>query len=219
MRSLFQRSFCALVLLTLLAAAPAFAQDVPTSAPSATPIGTTNTALTPTLARAPQTATLAATLDALATPAPTIQRNVAPFNPLTQADLSVLTGNVQRPNAIAYLDGLLYIACTGDSTIYETDSVSGQTRTYIWGVMNTHSLIAEADSSGALTLWIPDYDSNSLVRVTRGSLQRVARDLAGPWGITDVNQDYFLVTNVRNNSVTQIDRAGEVNTLIEGLAA
>src|SRR5688572_17543621 len=33
---------------------------------------------------------------------------------LTQADLSVLTGNVQRPNGVTWHDGNLYASCSGD---------------------------------------------------------------------------------------------------------
>jgi hypothetical protein len=143
-----------------------------------------------------------------------------PFEPLTQSDLNVLTGNVQRPNGIAFLDGMLYIACTGDSTIYETDSVTGSTRTYIWGVNNAHTLIAEAGSSpNALTLWVPDYNNNTLTRVLRGSATPVVRDLSTPWGIIDVEQAYFLITSVRGGSVERITRDGERSTVVTNLVA
>jgi hypothetical protein len=212
MRVFFQRVLIALVILTVLAVAPAFAQDnAPTSAPSATPFPANDAT------RTPISPTLAATFDLIATPMP--PREAAPFDPLTQSDLSVLTGNVQRPNAIAYLDGMLYIACTGDSTIYATDSVTGQTRTYIWGVLNAHTLVAEADSNDVLSLWIPDYDSNSLVRVTRGAVTRIARDLSGPWGIVDLGDESFLISNVRGNSITQVARDGTANVVIDGLSS
>lgn len=153
------------------------------------------------------------------TPSPTSDRSSIPFEPRMQSDLNVLTGNVQRPNGLTYLDGMLYISCTGDSTIYETDAVTGSTRTYLWGVMNAHTLIAERDNDQVLTLWIPDYQSNTLTRIRRGSLQPIVRNLESPWGITDVNSEYFLVTSLRLNTVERIDREGRRRMLIEGLAA
>jgi DNA-binding beta-propeller fold protein YncE len=136
-----------------------------------------------------------------------------------QSDLNVLTGNVQRPNGLTYLDGMLYISCTGDNTIYETNAATGSTRTYLWGVMNAHTLIAERDESRELTLWIPDYQSNALVRIRRGSLQTIVRNLQSPWGIVDVSSAYFLVTSLRSNTVERIDRDGRRQVWIEGLAA
>lgn len=155
----------------------------------------------------------------ISTPTPNAAPTNSVFEPRLQSDLSVLTGNVQRPNGLTYLDGMLYIACTGDNTIYETNSVTGSTRTYIWGVMNAHTLFAERDSNDVLTLWIPDYQSNALTRIRRGSLQTVVRNLDSPWGITDIDSEHFLVTSLRSNTVEQIDRDGQRQVIIEGLAA
>ncbi len=153
------------------------------------------------------------------TPTPSAESSAASFEPRLQSDLNVLTGNVQRPNGLTYLDGMLYISCTGDNTIYETDAVTGSTRTYLWGVMNAHTLFAERDENDVLTLWIPDYQSNALTRIVRGSLQTVVRDLETPWGITDLNTESFLVTSLRANSVERIERDGRRQVIIEGLAA
>jgi DNA-binding beta-propeller fold protein YncE len=155
----------------------------------------------------------------IATPTPPAERSSLLFEPRLQSDLNVLTGNVQRPNGLTYLDGMLYIACTGDNTIYETNAITGSTRTYIWGVMNAHTLVAERDNNDLLTLWIPDYQSNTLTRISRGNVQAVVRNLDSPWGITDVNSDYFLVTSLRSNTVERIERDGQRQVMIEGLAA
>src|SRR5262245_15607115 len=44
--------------------------------------------------------------------------------PFTQEDLSVLTGNIQRPNGLAWHDNKLYVSCSGDWTVYEIDQAS-----------------------------------------------------------------------------------------------
>lgn len=155
----------------------------------------------------------------ISTPIPTAERSSTPFEPRLQSDLNVLTGNVQRPNGLTYLDGMLYISCTGDNTIYETDAVTGTTRTYLWGIMNAHTLFAERDENDVLTLWIPDYQSNTLARIRRGNIQTVVRNLNTPWGITDLDAESFLVTSLRSNTVEQITRDGQRQVIIEGLAA
>ncbi len=76
------------------------------------------------------------------------------FEPFTQPDLNVLTGNVQRPNGITYYDGFLYTACTGDSTIYEIQSESGDTITYSFGLGNAHTIYVTGE--GVRDLWMPD---------------------------------------------------------------
>jgi hypothetical protein len=123
--------------------------------------------------------------------------------------LSVLTGNVQRPNGLTWFDNKLYTVCNGDFTVYEIDATSGATRTYIFGVKNAHTVYAENDDSGELTLWIPDFQSNTLVRLTRAGLRTVASNLNGPWGITYLDNDEFLVTNLFNNNVIRVNREGQ----------
>jgi hypothetical protein len=192
--------FCAALLVAavavLFAAVPAGAQQqTPTPAPSKTPTAVPTVSAT----RTPQAETV--------------------FEPLTQADLNILTGNVQRPNGIAWFDGILYTACTGDSTLYAINDTTGATVTYIWGVRNAHSLHVEADENEVLNLWVPDYQSNSLQHITRGSNETIARGFAGPWGIVDVDQEYFLLTNLLGGTVERVTREGERETVITDLSS
>lgn len=136
---------------------------------------------------------------------------------LTQADLEILTGNVQRPNGIVWHDGKLYTACTGDWTLYQLDSSTGETVTYIYGVRNAHTLYAENDANGGLVLWVPDFQSNSLARVTRNGVRPVAQNLKGPWGIAALNDQEFLVSNLLGNTLDKIDRDGKQETLVDNL--
>lgn len=156
------------------------------------------------------------------------------FDPLTQTDLSVLTGNVQRPNGIGWFDGNLYTACTGDSTIYEINDTTGATITYIFGINNAHMLHVEEDDNGVLNMWIPDYGANALSLVTRSGVRVIARNLNGPWGIVEVPAEAlpadeitegevvdtpFLITNLLGNSLVLATRDGEITPLIEDLPA
>lgn len=142
-----------------------------------------------------------------------------PFEPLTQADLNVLTGNVQRPNGITWFNDMLYTACTGDQTVYEINSRTGQTRTYIFGINNAHTLHVELDNLERLTMWVPDFAENELNLVTRSGVRRIAGDLEGPWGITMVSEELFLVSNLLGGNVASVTRDGEVEVLLEDLAA
>jgi len=94
-----------------------------------------------------------------------IDQETERLEPWTQADLSILTGNVQRPNGIIWHNNKLYTACNGDSTIYEVDDRTAVTRTYIFGIRNAHTLHAEQDSRGELNLWVPDFQANRLLRM------------------------------------------------------
>jgi hypothetical protein len=136
---------------------------------------------------------------------------------LTQADLSVLTGNVQRPNGITWHDGKLYTSCSGDWTVYQLDDTSGETVTYIYGIRNAHSLYAENGENGELTLWVPDFQSNTVNQVTRNGVRGVASHLNGPWGIAYLDQEAFVVSNLLGNNVTLISRDGESTEIISGL--
>lgn len=136
--------------------------------------------------------------------------------PFTQADLTVITANTQRPNGITWYDNTLYTICSGDSTIYEIDALTGETRQYLFGVRNAHSLYAE-DTENGLTLWIPDFEANTLVTVERGTAQNIATGLNGPWGITPINQETFLITNLRGNNAVLITDSGAVQEVISNL--
>lgn len=154
------------------------------------------------------------------TPSATPRRNDISSIPLTQADLSVLTGNVQRPNGMIWFNDYLYTICTGDWTIYQLDTRNGTTQTYIYGIRNSHSIFVEDSNGTNITLWIPDFDTNSLLRVNQNSSPRsVATDLEGPWGIALLDPNHFVVTNLVGNSIAIISRDGVVETVIDDLRA
>ncbi len=138
---------------------------------------------------------------------------------MTQADLSILTGNVQRPNGIAWLDDQLYVSCTGDWTIYQIDPDNGQTLTYIYGIRNAHTLHAENGTDNEIHLWVPDFQTNSLNDVTRNGVRVITNTLSGPWGMVEENEDAFLISNLSGNTLTRVSRAGEVETVVGGLRA
>lgn len=140
------------------------------------------------------------------------------FEPFTQDDLTVLTGNVQRPNGIDWFNGNLYTSCNGDWTLYELDAVNGDTITYSFGVRNAHTLFVEQEDNSPLDLWIPDYDVNALVRVTgQASPIVVADDIDGPWGIDYLDEDNFLITSLLSNAVLRVNRDGSKEVLTEEL--
>jgi len=145
------------------------------------------------------------------------QEPVAIVEPWTQSDLAILTGNVQRPNGITWFNNNLYTACTGDSTVYELNSVTGLTRTYIFGVHNAHTIHAEEDAAGELHLWVPDFETGRFLHVQRTGINTISADLAGPWGIQYLNDEEFLISNLRKNNVIVMNRAGEQREVIEGL--
>ena len=136
--------------------------------------------------------------------------------PLRQEDLALLTGNVQRPNAIQWYGEYLYVACNGDSTIYEINSRDASTRVYIYGVQNAHTLHV-AREEGELTIWTPDYERDALVRVTRNGVQEVREELGGPWGIAALGEQEFLVTTLKEDRVMLVYRGGAAREVMSGL--
>lgn len=137
----------------------------------------------------------------------------------TQEDLTVLVGNVQRPNGIVWLNDNLYTACSGDWTLYEIQAVTGATITYVNGIRNAYTLHAETTESG-FNLWIPDHDTNRVMLVDerRVSPQVIASEsLDAPWGITPLNDTEFLITNLRGNDIVLTNRAGETRQVLTGL--
>jgi len=138
------------------------------------------------------------------------------IDPFIQSDLSILSGNVQRPNGLVYHNGNVYASCNGDWTIYEIEAETGSTITYLWGIRNAHTIHAEDDEDGNLNLWVPDFQTNELVRVYQRSTETIAEGLEGPWGIA-AHEDDFMVSNLLGNNIAQITREGEVTPLIEGL--
>ena len=137
--------------------------------------------------------------------------------PLRQEQLFLLTGNVQRPNALYWFADYLYAACTGDSTLYEINSRDASTRPYIYGVLNAHSLHVDRDNSGILTIWAPDYERDALLRVTRSGVREVRGDLDGPWGIAALGEQDFLVTSLKQNRAMLVYRGGAAREVIQGL--
>ncbi|MDX2160631.1 MAG: hypothetical protein SF162_04835 [bacterium] len=142
-----------------------------------------------------------------------------PFEPFTQSDLEVVTGNVQRPNGIVWFNNKLYTACTGDFTLYEIDAVTGSTLAYIGGVQNAHSLYAETSDTTALSLWLPDFATGQLLHVTRQGIQRIAEDIDGAWGIAALDAEHFVITSLLENTLLQVSRDGEITPLIDSLAS
>ena len=134
----------------------------------------------------------------------------------TQADLTILTGNIQRPNGLAWYDGTLYVSCSGDWTVYAIDSASGTTTQYIYGVKNANTIYAAATSGERPSLWMPDFMSNALVVIENGVSRIVAADLAGPWGITRWSEDTFLVTNLKGNTLIAVQTDGQVQEWVNG---
>ena len=184
--------------LLLAAAAPMAAQTLGTPTPAPTKTGVP--AATPVATVSAETAS-------------------APFEPLTQDALQVLTGNVQRPNGMGWFNNFLYTACTGDGTVYEIQSETGETRTYIWGVTNAHTLYVE-EQDDTLQMWVPDYAENSLKLVTREGIDPVTEDVfEGPWGIVAEDAEHFLISNLLGNHVDRVSRQGEVEILLDGLAS
>jgi glucose/arabinose dehydrogenase len=153
-----------------------------------------------------------------ATATPQASGGQALSEPFTQDDLTLLTGNVQRPNGIAWFNDNLYIACTGDSTVYEVQSRTGETITYTGGMRNAHALHAEMEDE-AVTLWIPDFQANSLVQVRNRRTEVIASGLQGPWGIAFLNDERFIISNILGNNLVSVTREGEITALLDELAS
>lgn len=147
------------------------------------------------------------------------EEDTVSFEPFTQSELSVLTGNVQRPNGIIWYNDMLYTSCNGDWTLYEIESTSGSTITYSSGVRNAHTLYAESSNSGnTLDLYMPDYDLNAVVRVTDGSSPvTVSEGVEGAWGIAYLDEEEFLVSGLLANTIYRVNRNGSVEALLDGL--
>ena len=139
-------------------------------------------------------------------------------NPFLQEDLAMLTGNVQRPNAITWHDNHIYTICNGDWTIYKIDDRSGETITYVFGVRNGSSFIVE-DTEAGFDLWIPDTDRGTLWKVDQDRLAPVSitDQLDIPWGIARISADRFLITNARAHSIAEVSESGAVQTILTDL--
>lgn len=137
----------------------------------------------------------------------------------TQEDLAVLVGNVQRPNGFVWLDDYLFAVCNGDWTIYRIDDTTGATITFVFGVQNAHMLYAETTEEG-FNLWIPDFDTNRLLLVDQtqtAPVEIASEGLDSPWGIVALDQDTFLISNLRTNNLAIVNRNGELRIALDGL--
>ena len=152
--------------------------------------------------------------DATATPTP------VPQPPYLQGDLTLLVGNVQRPNGLVYHEGSLFTVCNGDWTIYKVDAETGESVSFVFGVHNGNSLIAETTDSG-FDLFVPDPETGTLWQLDerRQSPVKVADELAAPWGITRLDDETLLVSDTRENAIIGVDSDGVTSTLVEGLRA
>lgn len=173
-----------------------YAQDnnpTPTSAPSKTPTATP----TATKEQSEQTEE------------PPTTTHVKLDNPFTQDDLELLVGNVQRPNGIIWHNGNLYTVCNGDWTLYQINDTTGETITFVFGVKNGNTIIAE-DTETGFDLWVPDADSDTLWKVdqNRSAPVSINNQLITPWGITRAAEDNFLITNSKGNSIVNVSETG-----------
>jgi len=141
-------------------------------------------------------------------------------SPFLQSDLELMVGNVQRPNGIVWYDDALYTVCNGDWTVYKIDVRSGETVTFVFGVRNGNNIIAEATESG-FDLWVPDPDTGTLWKLDqrREAPVGIATELAAPWGIARLDDERFLLTDTRTNSIMTVPAAGERETVHSQLRA
>ena len=164
-----------------------------------------------------QTDTAAADSDAANAAEPLLTVLESPF---LQSDLELIVGNVQRPNGIVWFEDTIYTVCNGDWTIYKIDDRTGDTITYVFGVRNGNSIIAEATDEG-FDLWVPDPDSGALWKVDerRAAPESIHSDLAAPWGIARLDEDRFLITDTRSNSIMLVPINGAPTTAHSELRA
>jgi hypothetical protein len=198
-----------LLLLISTVSYVSFAQEVntPTPAPSKTPAPTVTTEST----TAPTTSAIEVTRPTLAT---------TDLRQYTQADLRIIVGNVQRPNGVVWYDGNLYAACSGDFTLYEIDAITGSTVTFSSGVRDTNVLWVEELEAGGFNLWLPDFDTNQLLRGDhlRGLPEVVVNEnLNGPWGLAYVDASNFLITNALGDNIVLANRDGTSSIVMDGL--
>ncbi|PJF40479.1 MAG: hypothetical protein CUN55_12670 [Phototrophicales bacterium] len=138
----------------------------------------------------------------------------------TQDDLNNLTGNVLRPNGIIWHNNHLYTACTGDWTIYQVNDSTGSTITYNFGIRNAQTIYAENNNNNKLELWIPDFETGTLFYIDENNRRNtITTNLNRPWGITAINSQEFLITELRNNSATLVSRDGHAREIINNLAS
>ncbi|MBZ0305183.1 MAG: hypothetical protein K8I82_03860 [Anaerolineae bacterium] len=136
------------------------------------------------------------------------------FEPFLQTDLTVLTGDVQRPNGLYWHDGFIYTSCAGDKTVYRLDDSTGNTDTYITGVGNAHSLYVEDGP----VIWAADFQSNALWRISHENGRTAVHEgLSAPWGIApSATDDTFYITEWGSDNLINITRDGQVKVVASG---
>jgi hypothetical protein len=179
--------------------------DTPTPAPSKTP--------TPSVIATHEATEIAES--ETATPV----REWGQLRQYTQSDLNILVGNVQRPNGLVWLDNNIYAVCSGDFTMYAIDTETARTVTFVSGIRNANVILPEKTEAG-FNLWIPDFDTNHLLRANH--LQGlpaivVNENLDGPWGVALLDDTHFLITNALADNVVLADRDGASTVIIENL--
>ena len=155
------------------------------------------------------------------TPTPASEPDApAPTLPLLQVDLTLLVGNVQRPNGLVYYDGSLFTVCSGDWTVYKVDAETGESISFVFGVRNGSNLIAESSETG-FDLYVPDFDSGTLWQLDERRLSPVAlaTGLDAPWGVARLDDERLLVSDTIANTVFAADADGATTPLVEGLRA
>ena len=131
------------------------------------------------------------------------------LSPYLQDDLHLFVGNVQRPNGILWFQDNIYTVCNGDWTIYKIDDETGDTITFVFGVRNGNSLIAQRTGIG-FDIWIPDPDNATIWKVdqSRAAPLRFSASVEAPWGIIRLADGRFLVTDTSTNSIFEISASG-----------
>lgn len=156
------------------------------------------------------------------TPAPTEEANLpdaAPtMEPFLQDDLTILSGNVQRPNGLYWYDDHLYTACAGDFTVYRIHDTTGETNVYIAGVQNAHSLYVDRDDEDVVSIWLADFQRNAFVRVQDDGpqLDTLVDELAAPWGLAAAEDGSFFMTQLRGDDVLRVQRDGSFEVVARG---
>jgi hypothetical protein len=103
--------------------------------------------------------------------------------------------------------------------MYAIDTETARTVTFVSGIRNANVILPEKTEAG-FNLWIPDFDTNHLLRANH--LQGlpaivVNENLDGPWGVALLDDTHFLITNALADNVVLADRDGASTVIIESL--
>ena len=142
------------------------------------------------------------------------------LQPYTQADLSLIVANVQRPNGMTYFEDHIYVVCNGDWTIYRIDAKTEETVTYVYGVKDGNSFLVEGTDAG-LDIWAPDPESNTLWHLDqdREAPRAIIDDLAAPWGIARFDESTLLISDTRDNVIREVRESGVASVIATALRA